>query len=84
MANRKMIDPVRVSDKCGAYIIKRIFCGWEGASYKTTLYKRFDGSVARLCDCDGFYYKRKCYHIPALEQWARESIKNDEVKNVKG
>ena len=68
-----MLNPRRVSDKCGAYIIKRIHCEWEGADYKTTLYRKMDGGVGRVCDCDGYIYKRKCYHLPALEEWARQS-----------
>jgi hypothetical protein len=85
MSNRKMVNPQRISDQCGAHIIKRITCGWDGAEYKTTLYKKLNGGVARLCDCAGYTHKRKCYHLPALEQWARDSVqKSKENKNEKG
>ncbi len=85
MTNRKMTNPHRTSDQCGAFEIKSITCGWEGADYKTTLYKKLNGGVARLCDCNGYIYKRKCYHVPALERWARESAgRSKEVSNEKG
>ena len=85
MSERKMVNPQRISDQCGAHIIKRITCGWDGAEYKTTLYKRLDDTVARLCDCAGYTYKYKCYHVPALIKWAHESAqKTKEASNEKG
>ena len=74
MEKRTMIQPVRKSDQCGAFEIKRITCGWSDAEYKTTLYLRLNGrGVGRVCDCAGFHYKKKCYHLTALEEWARKS-----------
>ncbi len=71
---RDMMHPQRKSDQCGAFEIKRITCGWSDAEYKTTLYLRLNGQgVARLCDCVGFRYKKTCYHLDALEEWARKS-----------
>ena len=71
---RSMVHPQRKSDQCGAFEIKRITCGSSDAEYKTTLYLRLNGrGVGRVCDCAGFHYKKKCYHLTALEEWARKS-----------
>ena len=71
---RTMIHPVRKSDQCGAFEIKRITCGWSDAEYKTTLYLRLNGrGVGRVCDCPAHLYKKTCYHLTALEEWARKS-----------
>ncbi len=70
---REMVYTLLISNKCGWCFIKRITCGWSDADYKTTLYLRLNrGGIGKMCDCNGFYYKRKCYHLDALERWARQ------------
>ena len=54
-----------------------ITCRWSHADYFTHLYKTKNG-VGRICDCLGFRFKRKCKHVSALEQWAKDSVKNKE------
>ncbi|QDP50701.1 MAG: hypothetical protein Unbinned627contig1001_18 [Prokaryotic dsDNA virus sp.] len=76
---RSMMHPQRKSDRFGGFEIKRITCGWSDAEYKTTLYLRLNGrGVARICDCDGYHYKKTCYHLTALEEWARKSKEQGE------
>lgn len=71
---RVMLHPTKTVHHINGLEIKTIYCGWSDADYKTTLYWRLNGKgVARICDCVGFYYKSKCYHLAALEEWARKS-----------
>ena len=52
--------------------IKTISCSWSHADYTTSLYKLKNGGVGRVCDCKGFFFKRRCKHLFALEEWARQ------------
>ena len=68
-----MINPQHKKEKFGLYEIERMVCSWLHEPYKTTIYTRLNGERAPLCTCDGFRYKKKCYHLSALEQWAQRS-----------
>ena len=55
--------------------IKSISCRWSHADYVTSIYKLKNGGIGRVCDCPGFWFKRKCKHVTALKQWAIDSAK---------
>ncbi len=69
-----MINPQHKKEKFGLYEIERMVCSWLHEPYKTTIYTRLNGrGVVGVCDCPAHLYKKKCYHLSALEQWAQRS-----------